>query len=194
MKTEYTRDVLEKAVKESFSVAETCRKIGKPSCPSTVKKYIELYNLNTEHFKGAAWSRGLLLKKNEKLVDNTSVGVGTLRKYIISERGRICEGCGRETWNNMPIPLEVHHQDGDKFNNSRENLKLLCPNCHALTLNYRGKNSNTGKIFVPDTLLVEALRNTASIRQALIKVGLAPKGGNYTRAKKLILRYGIGTS
>ena len=37
-----------------------------------------------------------------------------------------------------------------------------------------------------DEELTEALENSESVRQALIKVGLTPKGGNYTRAYKLL--------
>lgn len=39
-----------------------------------------------------------------------------------------------------PIPLELHHINGVHSDNRIENLQLLCPNCHALTDNYRGKN------------------------------------------------------
>ena len=39
-----------------------------------------------------------------------------------------------------PIPLELHHIDGNNQNNNLTNLTLLCPNCHAMTDNYRGKN------------------------------------------------------
>ncbi|MFM2269593.1 MAG: hypothetical protein RL757_3034 [Bacteroidota bacterium] len=51
-----------------------------------------------------------------------------------------CESCQLEVWQKQPIPLELHHIDGNRYNNSLENLKLLCPNCHALTDNYRAKN------------------------------------------------------
>ena len=51
-----------------------------------------------------------------------------------------CECCGNDTWLGKPIPLEVHHVDGDNTNNDLNNLQILCPNCHALTDNYRGKN------------------------------------------------------
>jgi len=40
---------------------------------------------------------------------------------------------------NLPIPLELHHIDGNQTNVSLDNLQLLCPNCHTLTDNYRGK-------------------------------------------------------
>ena len=39
-----------------------------------------------------------------------------------------------------PIPLELHHINGVHSDNRIENLQLLCPNCHALTDNYRCKN------------------------------------------------------
>ena len=52
-----------------------------------------------------------------------------------------CECCGLSEWLNKPIPLEVHHKDGNAHNNVIENFQLLCPNCHAQTESYRGKNS-----------------------------------------------------
>lgn len=52
-----------------------------------------------------------------------------------------CENCGLEEWMGQPIPLELHHIDGDKTHNELSNYQLLCPNCHALTDSYRGKNS-----------------------------------------------------
>jgi len=51
-----------------------------------------------------------------------------------------CERCGNVEWLGLPIPLEVHHINGDKSKNELSNLQLLCPNCHALTPTYRGKN------------------------------------------------------
>ena len=53
-----------------------------------------------------------------------------------------CECCGLTTWLNQPIPLELHHKDGNRYNNVLENFELLCPNCHAFTDSYRGKNVN----------------------------------------------------
>lgn len=43
-----------------------------------------------------------------------------------------CEKCGLDSWLNEPIPLELHHKDGNHYNNDFENLQILCPNCHAM--------------------------------------------------------------
>lgn len=51
-----------------------------------------------------------------------------------------CERCKLTEWNGDPIPLELSHVDGNKFNNLLSNLELICPNCHAQTESYRGKN------------------------------------------------------
>ena len=52
-----------------------------------------------------------------------------------------CECCGLTEWLGQEIPLELHHINGDHFDNHLENLKILCPNCHAFTANYSGKGS-----------------------------------------------------
>lgn len=54
-----------------------------------------------------------------------------------------CECCGLSSWNEKPIPLELHHKDGNVHNHSLENLMLLCLNCHAQTETFRSKNDKT---------------------------------------------------
>ena len=96
-----------------------------------------------------------------------------------------CACCGLSEWMGKPIPLEVHHKDGDSSNNEISNLEFLCLNCHALTDTFRGKGIN-GPKKVSDDELLRALKESDSIRQALIKVGLSPRGGNYSRAYTLL--------
>ena len=105
-----------------------------------------------------------------------------------------CENCGNTEWQGKLIPLEVHHMDGDRLNNVLENLQLLCPNCHAQTENYRNRNISTEKEkrnIISDEDFVQALQTSKNIRQALLKSGLAAKGGNYARANEIIAKYNI---
>jgi|ERR1017187_1244676 5-methylcytosine-specific restriction endonuclease McrA len=67
-------------------------------------------------------------------------GNETLKKYLISRRGRQCEVCKNTKWQEQEIPLTSHHVDGNANNNLPTNLQLICPNCHALTPNYGKKN------------------------------------------------------
>ena len=96
-----------------------------------------------------------------------------------------CSGCGISKWKDQDLVLELDHIDGDAANNKILNLRLLCPNCHSLTSTYKGRSINTGKKKVSDEELIVSLRESPNIRQALINVGLSPRGGNYSRASRL---------
>ena len=64
----------------------------------------------------------------------------TSKKRYLKEEIAHCECCGLDSWMGQNIPLEVHHIDGDTNNNTRNNLTVLCCNCHAQTGNWRRKN------------------------------------------------------
>jgi transposase-like protein len=93
------------------------------------------------------------------LVENSSyVSSNSLRKRLLKEKIKEpkCECCGATEWLGNPIALELHHVNGIKDDLRIENLQILCPNCHAFTDNYRGKNQ--GKSAQKETSDVEPLK------------------------------------
>lgn len=56
-----------------------------------------------------------------------------------------CEECGITAWRNKPLNMALHHVNGDGTDNRLENIRFLCPNCHAQTPNYGGRNGHRRK-------------------------------------------------
>ncbi len=70
-----------------------------------------------------------------------------VRRYLIEARGERCERFGwaeRNVYTGI-IPLTIDHADGNWENNAEGNLRLLCPNCHALTPTFGGANRGNGR-------------------------------------------------
>ena len=132
---------------------------------------------------------------DEVFVNGKEWGSELLRKYLhyykLKEYKCFTSKCGLTEWHGEHITLELDHINGIRNDNRLENLRWLCPNCHSQTPTFRGYNKSlTGKAKVSDSELLTSLRECVNIRQALQKVGLAAKGGNYERAKKLNARLG----
>ncbi len=79
--------------------------------------------------------------------------VGQKKRRVKEEQKFSCNRCKLFDWLGQPITLEVEHKDGNKLNNSRENLEALCPNCHSLTPTWR-KSKNAKKIVCESLALV----------------------------------------
>ena len=112
----------------------------------TLNRYLDLMGIEykgNQSGKGMKKSNGREMTLNEYLSNSIDIQTNKVRKKILQEglKPHQCESCGLTEWLGNPIPLEVHHKDGDRNNNVFENYELLCPNCHAFTDSYRGKNS-----------------------------------------------------
>ena len=113
-----------------------------------IKKYVEEYKLDISHFTGRAWNKGLKgigkfrIPLDKILIKNSTFQSYKLKTRLIREglKPSYCERCG---WNQCAsdgrLPLELHHINGDSHDNRLENLIILCPNCHSLQPNYRGR-------------------------------------------------------
>lgn len=72
---------------------------------------------------------------------------GYLRRYLLEKFGSKCSQCDWSKKHPVTgnIPLEIDHIDGDSENNLEKNLRLLCPNCHALTPYFKNLNKGKGR-------------------------------------------------
>ncbi len=144
-------DGIRRAVAAAKSIAGTLRELGLyvgGSNYETIRRAVVALGLDTSHWTGQGHRRGsntpLFIARplSEILVKGTAPNTSKLRLRLIAERVLVaqCSCCSLISWLGQPIPLELDHRDGDRTNNVLENLRLLCPNCHALTPTYRGKN------------------------------------------------------
>jgi len=110
----------------------------------------------------------------------------TLKKFLIWKNGEQCFGCGlKAEWEGKPLSLVLDHISGNKHDNKPVNLRLLCPNCHAQTDTFCGRNHN-GSIKVTDEDLLVALRKSHTIATALRSVKLNSSGAMYERCYRLL--------
>jgi hypothetical protein len=145
-----TDSELIEAVRSSKSFSQVLTKLGiRPGGnQSRIKNRIERLALDTSHFSGQAWRKGstapVIPRRplGEVLVAGRFVQTSNLKRRLIEEglKERMCEICRREEWNEEPIPLELDHLNGRRDDNRLDNLRIVCPNCHAQTSTYRGRN------------------------------------------------------
>jgi Zn finger protein HypA/HybF involved in hydrogenase expression len=148
----YTEEQLREAVKTSGSIRQVLQKLNIIAAGGnyqTTHRRISKLGIDTSHFHGQAWSRDKKLGPKRPVEDylkeNTVVQSFRLRNRLISEgiKDHKCEECGITEWRGRPTPIELDHINGNHHDNRLENLRLLCPNCHALTDTYRGKNKKS---------------------------------------------------
>lgn len=148
----FSDEELRAAVAECTTVAAVLRRLGyHPS--GGMHRYmaaeIRELRLDASHFVGQGWAKGRPNPRafrgrplEEWLVDGSSIGGSRLLRRLIEAglKGAACEACGRTEWEGAPIPLHLDHINGVPTDNRLENLRALCPNCHALTPTYCGRN------------------------------------------------------
>jgi len=151
------------AVKTSVSIREVLGKLGfdknHGSKYAAIKKIIDSFDINTDHFTGMLWSKGKTRFTDERInrqgkktetpwdeafAKGSSAKTRSLMKRLILSKKREyrCSICGINTWSDKPLRLRLDHIDGDCCNNEEDNLRLLCPNCDAQTDTFcRGKRA-----------------------------------------------------
>jgi hypothetical protein len=144
------RDILERRsdienwITEHRPKAFMCRELR---CkPSTLNSYLAKMHIEYVGNMGGKGNKYCPTRKKaqEFLRKGSLISSHKLRLKILKDqvKEQRCERCGNTLWLGEPIPVELHHVNGDRFDNRLENLQLLCPNCHALTDNHAGRGSS----------------------------------------------------
>lgn len=149
-KSKYTNLEFIEAVKTSRSTRQVLSKLGLVEAGGnykTVKNLISELSLDTSHFfKNRCYNKGKKLgpkrQLQEYLNNERKIQSISLKRRLLNEKifEPICSSCKLTEWLGQNIPLELDHINGNNQDNTLSNLRLLCPNCHAQTPNYRGKN------------------------------------------------------
>ena len=79
-------------------------------------------------------------------IENGIAGTGSTKRHLVETRGYKCECCGIAEWQNKPLVLELDHINGNFNDNSLDNVRLLCPNCHSQTETFKSKNTGQGRL------------------------------------------------
>ncbi len=163
MNVKYTKERLEEVVNECGSFRQVLQKLSLKEAGgnyANIQKRVKQFNIDTSHFHGQVWNKGKTWSKvkdlSEVLVENSTYSTGLHRSsyqlknqlFKLGYKEKICEVCKNTEWIGHKIPLELHHINGNKYDNRIENLQILCPNCHSFTDNYRAKKlSAKGETF-----------------------------------------------
>lgn len=117
---------------------------------TTATKYIQRYNIDTNHFNPVLSGQIKKRKTAHEVIPLIDILDGlyptyktyTLKKRMIDAGYLIdqCSECGLRDWNGKPITLDLDHINGIYNDHVRSNLRLLCPNCHSQTDTYKGRN------------------------------------------------------
>ena len=137
------REIILKWIADRESNSEIARRL---KCKiDTLKSYYKRMNISYSGNKSMKCKKVDPKRKSALEIINSTSFTNSAKRVRLIEDGikeNKCECCGLSEWMGKPIPLELHHKDFNHYNNSLDNLQILCANCHMQAHNY---SNNTVK-------------------------------------------------
>lgn len=121
--------------KKAESRTKIIRICQHPTCNNPIK-----CNLNTFFCSRKCYNDNQRLERFKRVEDGNA-REWTVKEYLLYHHGNVCSGCDITSWQGKELKMDLDHIDGNPDNNTLENCRLLCPNCHRQTPTYKGGNS-----------------------------------------------------
>jgi 5-methylcytosine-specific restriction endonuclease McrA len=114
-----------------------------------------------------------------------SIASAVLREKLIRDgiKDAKCEKCGNTHWLGIQLTLELHHKNGDHFDNELDNLEILCPNCHSIETTSAASYADQYKRRAEKARSREQYKEERAINTRLKKEALLQKANTEREAK-----------
>lgn len=127
------KDEIVEWIKQNKSKAFICRQL---QCKqSTLNLYLDKMDINyAGNQSGIGMKPPNYKTAMDYIINSTYIKSSVLKEKLIKEglKENKCENCGISTWLGVEIVLELHHKNGNHYDNDLNNLEILCPNCHSI--------------------------------------------------------------
>ena len=163
-----TKEELQQLLNTCNTYKEVANKLGylsnRGAYTDCIKRMVEYHQLDTtiidqnrkNHLSKASHNALIEYHKTKRLseqeiqtviqkwfIEDSPIRRKSIRKFILDYNiiPYQCKLCGNEgVWLDKPLTLELDHINGHHNDHRLNNLRWLCPNCHATTDTHRGKN------------------------------------------------------
>lgn len=189
----YTKEQLIEATAKSYSIRQLMQSLGLNASGGgykSIKTALKNWNISTEHFTGMLWNKGRTFAprrtiqeylhddENKPHLHSHGLKLRLIKENILKHE---CNICHLSTWNDQPIPIELDHINGNHEDDRLENLRILCPNCHAQTPTHAGKNQKKQNFENAPTMKRKISKTSLSREASLIgvrRISLCEKCGD----------------
>lgn len=137
------RITYEQKVKTSETLRQGFMFETKEQKDARIQKTKKTWENNTERRKNQSYRQQEIWEKRREILIKTTLFEHLphklIKRMIYEENENICFKCGFKYTDAKTGkgPFEIHHVDGNKHNWKKENLEILCLNCHWTTENWR---------------------------------------------------------